>query len=398
MKIAFWDCSSGISGDMCLGALVDAGASIERIKRELQALPLSGWDMESEKVLRGGIAATRISVICDPEKNRTPRNYEDIAQIIAGAGLSERAEAISLETFRLLAEAEAAVHDKPIEKIHFHEVGAVDSIIDITGTAIAFCLLGIEKAFVSSVALGGGEVETLHGILPVPAPATVRLLEGFRVHGGPVQGELTTPTGAALLRSLAEDVDFAPAMALGNAGYGAGTMDFKNRSNTLRITVGVGQDPCPIPGEEQIWVLETNIDDMTGEEMGLLLEEAMCCGALDAFTCPVQMKKNRPGFLFTVLCDDRLRDTLTRLLLEKSSTLGVRYRPVKRQKLERKLIRVSTRWGEVGVKLAIDAGKVLRMKPEFDECMQIARREGLSLREVYGEVSEACRAVCFETP
>ncbi len=387
MKIAYFDCYSGISGDMCLGALIDAGAPVDEIRGALAGLPLRGWDMATEKVLRGGISATKVDVTYDRRMHAEARNYREIAGLISEGGLPERAAEIATETFRLLAEAEAAIHARPVEEVHFHEVGAVDSIIDITGAALAFCMLGIEKAFVSPIAAGGGEVETMHGILPAPAPATMRLLEGFRVRGGPVQHELATPTGAALLRCLAGRADAVPCMNVERTGYGAGARDFQGRSNTLRVVVGTGADDGPSGEQERVWMLETNLDDMTGEEMGFLLEEALARGALDAFISPVQMKKNRPAFRFAVLCGSELKEELTDFLLRKSSTLGVRYWPVSRSRLEREMISVSTPWGDVRVKVAMSGGETVHSKPEFEDCRRIARREGIALRDVYDAVS-----------
>ncbi len=388
MKIAYFDCYSGISGDMCLGALIDAGASVEEIKRGLRTLPVTGWELNTARVERGGVSATKADVACT-EPSGQHRNLPDVLGILEAGALPERAAVAAARAFRLLAEAEAYVHNCPVEDVHFHEVGGLDAIIDIAGVSLAFCLLGIEKAFVSPVAVGGGEVSARHGRLPVPAPATAKLLEGFEIYGGPVQKELSTPTGAALLRCLAESVSMAPAMSLKKTGYGAGDADFGDRSNTLRVILGESTGRTEPLYEEIIWIIEANIDDMTGEEMGFLMEESLSEGALDAFITPVQMKKNRPAFKFTILSTSASRDSMIEFLLSRSSTLGVRYQPMSRRKIDRRKTKVSTRWGEVNVKLGIKDGNVISVKPEFEDCSRIASEEGIELRRVRDAAVEA---------
>ncbi len=390
MKTAFFDCYSGISGDMCLGALIDAGVPLARIRAELDKLPVSDWEIRSEKVVKGGISATKVHVAFEPSQHPL-RTLPDILELIRSADIPSGASEIAVRIFKTLARAEAAVHNCAVEDVHFHEVGALDSIIDITGGALAFYELGIEKVMVSEIALGYGEVETMHGRLPIPAPATSRLLRGFRVKQGPVERELTTPTGAAILRGLAANtLSSPPAMRLEKTGYGAGSADLEGRSNTLRVMIGEVEEPVTVHSDEEtIWMVETNIDDMTGEEVGFLLEQSFERGALDVFITPIQMKKNRPAFCFTVLCYTEKRRDIINHILEDSSTLGVRYWPAQRCKLDREIKKVQTKWGTVDVKVSTQSGRQIKFKPEFQQCRRISETQGISLKDVYKEVDNA---------
>jgi uncharacterized protein (TIGR00299 family) protein len=397
---------------MCLGALVDAGVPLDVIRDALAGLPLEGYELRAEQVTRHGLAATKVSVVLaghrppagdehehehhghghtaeeEVEGAAHPhRGLSDVLGIIEAGGLPPKVADDSARAFRLLAEAEAAVHNTDVDSIHFHEVGAVDAICDIVGTMAGLHHLELDRLLHSVVALGGGTVKCAHGVLPVPAPATAALLAGIPTVGGPVQRELTTPTGAAILRAVAEPAPAAPPMNVSAIGYGAGGRDLEGVPNVLRLSVGEGE--LQTAEADSVWVLEANLDDMTGEELGHCLETLMAAGALDAFVTPVQMKKNRPGVLLSVLCEpERLREA-EGLLWRHTSTLGIRRTLAQRSKLRRESFTVSTDWGDVRVKLGYLGEEVVRREPEYEDCRRIADEHGLPLREVYRAVLAA---------
>ncbi|MFO7959110.1 MAG: nickel pincer cofactor biosynthesis protein LarC [Candidatus Brocadiia bacterium] len=381
MRIGYLDCFSGISGDMCLGALVDAGVPLDRIEAPLSTLPLSGWSLRTERVLRAGIAATRVHVDVDDSHHHPHRGLSDVLEIIEAGDLAPEVSERSAAVFRNLAEAEAAVHDTEPDKVHFHEVGAVDAICDIVGTVAGLAELRLDVLKFSTIMLGGGTVKAAHGTLPVPAPATARLLRGLPARGGPVEVELATPTGAALLKTLGEPAPLWPSMTLETVAYGAGGRELEHHPNVLRLAVGT----VPAQGSESdyVWVLETNLDDMTGEEIGYCSQRLLGEGALDVFTLPVQMKKNRPGVQLTVLCRPEDLRTLEEVLWQETSTLGVRRSLWQRTKLAREVQTVTTPWGPVRVKVARLGGEVIRRKPEYDDCRRLAEGEGLPFQRVY---------------
>ncbi len=301
MKLAYFDCFSGISGDMTLGALVDAGVSVDLLRTELQSLDVPGWQIASEKVWKNGMSATHIKVTT--EDTHTHRSLTTILDIFDQSKLSTPVRDRAAAIFRKLGEAEAAVHDVPIEKIHFHEVGAVDAIVDIVGACVGFSALGIEKFACSALNVGGGTAKMAHGVLPVPAPATAKLLIGKPTYSSGVQKELVTPTGAAIVSTLCDSFGPQPPMTVAAIGYGAGTTDLEGQPNVMRLMIGEANSAYNTFGaEETIRVLEANLDDMNPQVYGYFLEKALAAGALDVFATPVQMKKNRPGFLITVLC------------------------------------------------------------------------------------------------
>ncbi len=381
MRIGYLDCFSGISGDMCLGALVDAGVPLQSIEATLATLPLSGWSLRAERVMRAGIAATRVHVELDQSQHKPHRGLGDVLGIIESGSLPPEVAERSCAVFRNLAEAEAAIHGTQPDEVHFHEVGAVDAICDIVGTVAGLAELRLDTLRHSTVMLGGGRVKAAHGTLPVPAPATARLLQGRPTEGGPVDVELATPTGAALLKTLAEPAAQWPAMTPEKVAYGAGGRDLEHHPNVLRLAVGT---TCAQGSEsDYVWVLETNLDDMTGEEIGYCTEKLLEADALDVFSTPVQMKKNRPGVQLTVLCRPEDLRTLEGLLWRETSTLGVRRALWQRTKLVREFETVQTPWGPVRVKIARLGGQVIRGKPEFEDCRRLAQRHGIPLREVY---------------
>jgi hypothetical protein len=386
MKLAYFDCFSGISGDMLLGALLDAGVPLAHLQTQLQALDLPGWELTSEKVWKNGMAATYAKVRA--QDTTTHRSLSTILGIIEKSTLAESVKAQAAAIFNKLGEAEASVHDVPLEKIHFHEVGAIDAIIDITGACIGFAQLGIERFVCSPLNVGGGTAKMAHGILPVPAPATARLLIGKPTYSNGVQKELVTPTGAAIVSTLCDTFGPQPAMSVAAIGYGAGTADMENQPNVLRLMFGESAEKSASVTDETIHVLEANLDDMNPQIYGYFLEKALAAGALDVFATAVQMKKNRPGMLVTVLCKPQDADKLAKLLFEETTTLGIRSHTASRRILPRESVSVSTQFGDVRVKVARVNGRIQHAAPEFDDCRKLAEEKNVPLHRV---ISEAMR-------
>ncbi|MGB8324961.1 MAG: nickel pincer cofactor biosynthesis protein LarC [Candidatus Acidiferrum sp.] len=387
MKVAYFDCFSGVSGDMTLGALLDAGVSLDLLRTELNALNLSGWELASEKVWKNGMAATYLKVRA--EDTSTHRSLTTILGIIDTSSLSSPVKARASGIFKKLGEAEAAVHDVPLEKIHFHEVGAVDAIIDIVGACVGFNALGIERFACSSLNVGGGTAKMVHGVLPVPAPATARLLMGKPTYSTGIQRELVTPTGAAIVATLCDAFGPQPAMQVSAIGYGAGTADLEGQPNVLRLMIGEAGDHSEVGTTETIRVLEANLDDMNPQIYGYFMERALAAGALDVFSTPVQMKKNRPGMLVTVLCKLQDAESLTKLLFEETTTLGVRSHAADRRVLPREFVKVATQFGEVHVKVARVNGRIQHAAPEFDDCRKLAEEKHVPLHRVMDEAMRA---------
>ncbi|MHC5033838.1 MAG: nickel pincer cofactor biosynthesis protein LarC [Planctomycetota bacterium] len=388
MRVGYLDCFSGISGDMCLGAIVDAGVPLEVIEEALGGLPMSGYSLTASRVVRAGISATLVEVLLDESEHHPHRGLTDVLAIIEGGSLADEVVERSSAVFRALAQVEARVHDTDVDSVHFHEVGAIEAICDVVGTVVGLRELGLDTLRFSTVMLGGGTVRASHGALPVPAPATVELLAGLPTAGGPVDFELTTPTGAAILKALGEPSTNWPAMTIERVGYGAGRRDVEALPNVLRLVVGA------VPageGDESdcVWVLEANLDDMTGEEIGYSVEKLMQGGALDVFTMPAQMKKNRPGVVLTVLCAPSDLPAMEGLLWQHTSTLGVRRLLWQRSKLRRDAQTVQTPWGEVRVKVAYLGDRVVRRQPEYEDCKKIADAHDIPLRRVYRAARDA---------
>ena len=381
MKIAYFDCFSGISGDMTLGALVDAGVELSALEAELRRLNLPNWKISAEKVKRGAIFATQVKV--EAAETHHHRGLTEILRLIAQANLALRIADRATRIFRRLGEAEAKVHQVDIEKVHFHEVGAVDAIIDIVGAAIGFELLGIDEFACSSLDVGAGNVKTAHGIVPVPAPATAELLRGSPTYSSGILKELVTPTGAAIATTLATRFgDMAP-INLQSIGYGAGSADLAARPNILRLLIGdaVGMEK----GERwdlPVTVIEANLDDMNPQIYGYFVEQALDAGALDVFSTPVQMKKNRPGILVTLLCESASENKLIDLIFRETTTIGVRTHEVRRRTLEREIVPVATPLGEVRMKVSRMNGTMLNATPEYEDCRQIAAQKGIPLKQV----------------
>jgi len=478
MRIAYLDCFSGISGDMFLGALVDAGVPPELLEQTVAALNV-GARLEISRVKRNGISATKVDVYSNGEKDlpreiyweqkaqqsgHAPHNHIDhahphthgheehehehshlgdpvallehnyalqgpvpgrtavasapqpeetshehdhpagrghsqehgrglseICDIIRKAAISEGARKTAIAIFEALGAAEAKIHDTNIEEIHFHEVGAIDAMVDIVCAAVGAEALGVDEIVCSPLNVGGGTVQCAHGTLPVPAPATLELLKDAPIYSSGIQAELVTPTGAAIIKTLAKRFASFPPMKIVTAGYGAGTRDFEGQVNVVRITIGETQPELSADiSSETITVLEANIDDLNPQVFGYVIDRLLEEGALDAFVMPVQMKKNRPGMLLTVLCRTEDASKLTRLVFTETSTLGVRQREEQRKALARKWVTVATRWGDVRLKVASINGAITNYAPEYEDCRRIAIEHRVPLKNVMQEALQLC--------
>lgn len=386
-KLAYFDCFSGVSGDMTLGALVDAGADLGAIEAELRKLPVKGWSLAAEKVKRGALAATLVKVTT--EETHHHRGLTKILDTIAAAGLKARVAERASAIFRRLGEAEARIHNTTVEQVHFHEVGALDAMVDIVGAAVGCELLGIEEFACSAVNVGGGRAQTAHGPLPVPAPASIEMLRGKPVYSSGIEKELTTPTGAAIVSTLCARFGALPAMTASAIGYGAGSWELKEQANVLRLVIGESAVASARPGEQIVTVLETNLDDMNPQIYGYLAEQAFAAGALDVYSTAVQMKKGRPGVLLTLLCEPQQADGLAALLFRETTTLGVRSYEARRRVLARETVTVETPHGRVRMKLARMNGGVLNAAPEYEDCRRIAAERGVPLKQVLTEANLA---------
>lgn len=453
MRIAYLDCFSGISGDMFLGALIDAGVSPELLRNLVRSLNL-GAEIQVSRVNRSGITATKVDVVvegvkdqpCDvrhdhdhahehhhhsehghdhahehhhghehghdrhhehdhgsahahPHDHRHEhhhgRGLTEIRKIIAAAPISDWAKRKATSIFETLGAAEAKVHNQPIETIHFHEVGAVDAIVDIVGAAVGAEALAVDQWIVSPLNVGGGTIVCAHGTFPVPAPATVELLQDVPVFSTGVMKELVTPTGAAIVRALATGFGPVPPMKIERAGYGAGARDLERQANVLRISIGesTGASVAPLPSEE-IAILEANIDDLSPQVFGYIIDRALASGALDVFATPVQMKKSRPGMVLTVLAKPADAQALSALMFRETSTIGIRVRREQRYVLPRRYEAVQTKWGEVRIKIAELNGHISNYAPEYEDCRRIAEQQQLPLKTV---IQEAIRLYLEKT-
>jgi hypothetical protein len=379
MKTAYLDCFSGISGDMFLGALLDAGLPFETLKAALQTLPLEGYRLEMQREERGHLFGTRFLVGGDKEK-QVERGIRDIKKIIEAGHLSNGVKKNSMEVFEAIASEEGKIHNRPPEEIHFHEVGAADSIIDIVGTFVGIEFLGIGFISASSLPLGSGFTETEHGTIPLPAPATVALLKGIPVYDSGLRHELVTPTGAALVKRLSGSFGVMPPMIVENIGYGVGGRNLPDRPNLLRILIGRDQTEDHV---ETIVMLEANLDDTNPEWMGFIMDRLFEAGALDVVFYPGQMKKNRPGILVQVMAHPQKRDELMDILFRESTTLGVRFRYSQRKVLQRSIEEIDSPWGKILVKKVSRADGSFFFHPEYEACKKIAEKHGLPIKEIY---------------
>ena len=387
MRTLYFDCFAGASGDMILGALVAAGADARVLLAQLDSLKLSGFTVTFETVERAGISATQARVRVADEQ--THRHLSAILRIIESAPLSETVRTRATRIFTRLGEAEARIHHVPIEHIHFHEVGALDAIIDVVGACIAFELLDVDRFVSSPLHVGSGIIEMAHGRYPVPPPAVVELLKGAPVYSTHITGELVTPTGAAIISTVCDEYGTLPPMRLAASGYGAGTRQYQDFPNVLRVLIGETEAERT---HEKLFMLETNLDDASPQVIGHLMERAFAIGALDCFFTAVQMKKNRPGTHISILCRSAERDALRQLLFEETTTLGVRSYEVEREALEREFVRVETEFGAINVKVARRDGSVSNIMPEYEDCRAAAMRARVPLRAV----ESAARAAYFK--
>jgi uncharacterized protein (TIGR00299 family) protein len=420
LSVLYFDCFSGASGDMVLGALIDAGVPLAEVRSALGGLAIDPEAVWTERVLRAGVSATRFCVRGEDvlaesgvkaphthphepahgdavarahgptasaaDHGHAHRSLAEIFDLIDCSGLSQAARARAKELFSRLGEAEAAIHHLPLGEVHLHEVGALDSIIDIVGAVFAIERLGVDRVVSSPLNLGSGTIASAHGHYPVPAPATLRLLQGVPVYSGPQQRELVTPTGALLVSSYATSYGALPPMRPSRVGYGAGSRDLPDRPNVLRAIIGEEDDRDE---GDVVMVTEADIDDMNPQIFGVLMDALLGAGALDVFYTPIQMKKNRPGTLLTVISLPADRERLTARIFRETTTIGVRYRQMTRERLDRRGVSVETPFGPVTVKVASRHGQILNAAPEFDECLRLARDSGVPLKDVQAAAIKA---------
>jgi uncharacterized protein (TIGR00299 family) protein len=383
-RVIYFDCFSGISGDMILGALVDLGVDAKLIRKELKKINLKGYKLTSHQVKRNGITGTKINVVIDPliEEGGQVRSFTDIKTLIVESNLSKKIKTDSIEIFRRIGTVEANIHGTSLEKIHFHEIGAIDSIIDIVGGVIGMSLLNIDLVFSSPLNIGEGLINCEHGVIPIPAPATLKLLEGIPCYSSGTKKELTTPTGAAFIGYFGNKFGSLPKMNIMKSGYGAGSNEIKEMPNLLRIVLGESIMPSKI---STMKVIETNIDDMNPEFYDHIMNQLLIAGAVDVFLTAVNMKKNRPGTLLTTLVSNDKFDSVVRIILEETSTFGIRHYDVERIELKRENKLIKTPFGKVRVKVGSFYGSRLTVSPEYEDCKKIALKKGIPIKMVYEE-------------
>lgn len=378
MKTLYFDCFAGASGDMILGAMVAAGVEPRVLMGQLSLLNLHGYSIDFQPVDRSGLSATHARV--QIPKEHSHRHLSDILKIIYESQLSDAVKDRAAKVFSRLAEAEAHVHNQPVEKIHFHEVGAMDAIIDVVGAAICFEVAGIERFISSPLHVGSGFIDMEHGRFPVPPPAVAELLKGAPIYSTEIKGEMVTPTGAAIISTVCSEFGPLPKMELQRTGYGAGTRQHDTFPNALRVLIG--ETEVQEANEERLWMIETNVDDMSPQIFGHVMERALAMGALDCYFTSIQMKKDRPGVLVSILCRPDDKASLADMLFAETTTLGVRSYEVQRRALEREIVRVETEYGPIDVKVARLNGHVVNEMPEYDQCREAARKAGVALRVV----------------
>jgi uncharacterized protein (TIGR00299 family) protein len=389
MSILYLDCFAGISGDMFLGALLDAGLDFDHLREELSKLPVEGYQLAMRRVDRSGITATKFDVHLahSHEHHHSHVGLTKIKGMIESSALSDSVKRRAIAVFQRLGEAEARIHNMAVDDVQFHEVGAVDSIVDIVGASIGLETMGIANVITSPLRVGSGTLTCSHGVYPVPGPAAADLLRGFPVYAGEIEGEMVTPTGAALIATVAKGYGPMPRLRVERIGYGAGTREYPRFPNVLRVFVGDVDEESTAPA---VTVIEANIDDLNAQVFGNLMDEALAAGALDLFYTPVQMKKNRPGVLLTLLCAPEDREKMAALIFRETTTLGVRYREEQRLILGREHVTVETAYGPIRIKVARDAnGAVVNYAPEFDDCKAAAAKSGVAVRLVQNEALSA---------
>lgn len=387
MKTLYFDCIAGASGDMILGALIDAGLDADWLRSELAKLPITGWKLETSRVDKNGFTATKVDVIVGPQPHARP--MPEIERVIRDSGISESVKSQAIQVVRIIGAEEARIHGMPIEEVHLHEVSGEDAIIDIVGSLLGIAKLGIQRIVSSPLPLGRGFIAGAHGQIPLPAPATVGILKGLPIVGSPVNAELVTPTGAALIKFLAGSFGPLPAMRLDAVGYGAGTWDLVI-PNLLRVFIG--ESDSNDYDTDTVAVLETNLDDQSAELHGHVMERLLEAGALDVTLMPVQMKKNRPGVTLSVIAKPEDQAVMRNLILTETSSLGVREQQMQRSMLPRECITVKTQFGETVVKVSHLPGGGHKYAPEFEDCRALARSAGVPLKEIYVAAEAAARA------
>jgi len=389
MRIAYFDCFSGISGDMLVGALLDAGLKIEILEKELNKLNLSGYQLEVNRVLKKGISASQFKVKI--QEKGVERRFKDILNILEESKLDEEIKNEVKKIFFKIAEAESKIHQKNIEKIHFHEIGGLDSIIDISSAVIGIKALEIKEIYSSPLPLGKGFVKCAHGIFPLPAPATLELLKNIPTYSGGMEGEMVTPTGAAIISTLTKDFGERPLMKIEKIGYGAGEREF-SIPNLLRVSIGekILRDSDLIDGyvHDEALLIETNIDDMNPEFYNYIMDKLFSQGALDVFLTPIQMKKNRPAQMFSIIVYEQNLKEILKVLFSESTTLGVRIKEVKRLKLTQQNFIAETKYGKIKVKVGIFREDIKTIAPEYQDCQKIAQQHQVPLKEVYEEAKK----------
>jgi len=385
-KVLYFDCFSGIAGDMVIGAMLDAGLPFDGLKQALGSLAVSGYEVQAKKVVRAGVSATKFVVQGDASTH-PHRHLSGIFKLIDQSALSPAGRDRAKSLFQRLAEVEAAIHDMPVEKVHLHEVGALDSIIDIVGAVHGLEWFGADRIVSSALNVGGGTVKSAHGTIPVPAPATVKLLGDAPIYSGEVQKELVTPTGALIVSSYATSFGALPPMNVEHVGYGAGDNDFPLTPNVLRVLIGREAAMGTVASgfsrtEPRVVVIECEIDDMNPQIFGVVMDRLYAAGALEVFYVPVQMKKNRPGTLLTVVAAPALRAALAEIIFRETTTIGLRYSEVERDCLVREHVPVDTPVGTIRMKLAWRDGRLVNAVPEFDDCAKLAAAANLPVKEV----------------
>jgi uncharacterized protein (TIGR00299 family) protein len=377
MRTLYFDCFAGASGDMILGALVSAGADAQLLKDQLALLGVDGFSVDFSTVSKSGLSANYARVNTAPEHKH--RHLSDIQDIIEKSQLSNSVKQRSIAIFTKLAEAEARVHNEPIDHVHFHEVGALDAIVDVVGASICIDLLKVERCICSPIHVGSGMVEMAHGRFPVPPPAVTELLKGVPFYSTEIKGELLTPTGAAIITTLCEEYGPIPQLKIEQTGYGAGTREYENFPNVLRVLIGESELSS---SDEKLWMVETSVDDVSPQILGHVMERAFDVGARDCYFTSIQMKKNRPGVLLSILCDAEKKDAMMDLIFQETTTLGIRTYQVTRRALQREIIAVETPYGKIDVKVAKLNGRVVNAMPEFEQCRDAALKAGVPLKEV----------------
>jgi len=403
VKVLYFDCFSGASGDMIVGALIDAGVPLEEVRRALGSLSIDRNAVWTERVQRAGIGATKFQVRGEDAGDGHPHHHHggggavateahvhrtlpEIYSLIDGSRLSAAGKDRAKALFARLGDVEGTIHGTPPEQVHLHEVGALDSIVDIVSTVHALELVGADRIVASPINVGSGTIRSSHGLYPVPAPATIRLLEGAPIYSGTQRAEMVTPTGALLVTSYATEFGGIPAMTIANIGYGAGARSFDDTPNVLRVLIGEADRAAP---SHTVVVIEAEIDDMNPQIFGVLMDKLLAAGALDVFYTPIQMKKNRPGTLLSVIAPPPLREVLTSTIFRETTTIGVRHREMARECLDRETHTVTTPFGPVRFKIARRNGEILNAAPEFEDCVHLANQHGRPIKEIQAAAIKA---------